>query len=100
VQIRGTHAQLIFSDALGNGQEVDDWDLVTTEPPVSSDINATIWGHGFRYISFGGEGAAWYLRLPLPILVGILAVISGLCFIRVRKMKRATAPKTTAAGQA
>ena len=88
VQIRGADGRLVFSDALGNGQDwIDDWNPSTSifEPPVSSDIGKTVWGFGFRQITFIGGSTVWYLRLPLLIPFVILTVVIGLCLKRVRK---------------
>ena len=97
VQIRGANGQLNFSDAFGNGQVVDDWDLSTFDPPVTSDIGKTVCGLEFRHIRFAHGGTVWYLRLPLVILFIIFTVVFGLCYMRLHKIRRIAAQHATAA---
>ena len=99
IQICGANAQLTFSDALGNGQAVDDWDLSTMEPAVSSDSDATIWRFGFRHITFADQSTIWYLRLPLIIPLVVLAVLFGVSFYGIRRKKRVAAAHAMAAGR-
>jgi hypothetical protein len=98
VQIGGARGQLSFADAVGNGPEVDGLDLSTMDPPISSDINATVRGYGFRCITFADGIAAWYLRVPLLVLVVILALIVVVCFTRLRRIRRDSAPQVTLPG--
>jgi hypothetical protein len=97
VQIRGANGQLNFSDALGNGQVIDDWDLSTIEPPVSSDLDATISGFGLRHITFTGGSTVWYVRLPLLFPFVILTILFVMCFTRVRKIRSVAAQQSAPA---
>ena len=91
VQIRGANGRLTFCDALENGITIDSWGLPRSDTPVLSDIGQSVWGFGFRHVTFADGTTVWYLRLPLLIPFVILIVLSGLCFNRVRKMRHIAA---------
>lgn len=89
LHIRGENGRLTFCDALENGANIDGWgDLSSYYPPASADIGKSVWGFGFRYVTFAGSSTVWYLHLPLLVPLVIFTVLFGLCVNHVRKMRR------------
>jgi hypothetical protein len=88
LHIRAENGRLTFCDAFENGANIDGWgDLSTWSSPVSADIGKSVWGFGFRYVTFVGSNTVWYLHLPLLIPLVIFTVLFGLCVNRVHKMR-------------
>ena len=97
MQVCATSGKLTISDALGNGQLIDEWDLSTHQPAVSSDLNVTIRGFGFRHVAFVNvrRFTVWYFRLPTLVMFIVFTLVGMLCFVQARKISRASRRQAT-----